>query len=373
MRILLLSAYDADSHRYWRQQIVSQFPDYDWTQLVLPGRYFNWRIRGNSLQWALTERFTLEQDYDLIIATSMVDLSALKGMVPNLAAIPSLVYFHENQFAYPVSQQQTNTAKQANIEPMMVNLYTAVCATQLAFNSAYNRDSFIAGVADLMKRLPEKLPASLLDDLHNKSQVLPIPIALQSGASDVVNHTQQTINLVWNHRWEYDKGPDLLLACLRELREQNIDFKLHLLGQQFRKQPEALQTIQAEFADQLGQVGFVESKQEYEALLQTCDYVISTAYHEFQGLAVGEAVQCGCLPLLPKRLSYPGLIGAEHCFDESRDLAQQAKAFVAQIKTWQQLSIEQRQTIWQTLPVQSYNWQSLGPAYQACIEATAGL
>ena len=373
MRILLLSAYDADSHRYWRQQIVSQFCGYDWTQLVLPGRYFNWRIRGNSLQWALTKRHKLEQDYDLIIATSMVDLSALKGMVPNLASIPSLVYFHENQFAYPVSQQQTNTAKQANIEPMMVNLYTAVCATQLAFNSAYNRDSFIAGVADLMKRLPEKLPASLLDDLRNKSQVLPIPIALQSGASDAANHAQQTINLVWNHRWEYDKGPDLLLACLRELGEQNIDFKLHLLGQQFRKQPEALQSIQAEFSEQLGQVGFVESRQAYEVLLQDSNFAISTAYHEFQGLSVGEAVQSGCLPLLPNRLSYPGLIGAEHCFDESGDLAQQAKAFVAQIKAWQALSIEQRQTIWQTLPVQSYNWQSLGPAYQACIEATAGL
>ena len=373
MRILLLSAYDADSHRYWRQQMVSQFADYQWTQLVLPGRYFNWRIRGNSLQWALTERAKLEQDYDLIIATSMVDLSALKGMVPNLAAIPSLVYFHENQFAYPVSQQQTDNRKQASIEPMMVNLYTAVCATQLAFNSAYNRDSFIAGVTDLMKRLPEKLPASLLDDLHNKSQVLPIPIALHTATKTQVNQAQQPINLVWNHRWEYDKGPDLLLACLRELGEQQIDFKLHLLGQQFRKQPEALQAIQAEFSQHLGQVGFVDSKREYEALLQTCDYVISTAYHEFQGLAVGEAVQCGCLPLLPQRLSYPGLVGAEHCFDATGDLEQQARAFVAQIKLWQSLPLEQRQAIWQNLPLQSYTWQSLGPAYQACIEATAGL
>ena len=122
----------------------------------------------------------------------------------------------------------------------------------------------------------------MLDDLRDKSQVLPIPIALHSSPCKRVNITQQTINLVWNHRWEYDKGPDLLLACLRELSEQKIDFKLHLLGQQFRKQPEALQSIQAEFAVQLGQVGFVESKQEYEALLQTCDYVISTAYYDFK-------------------------------------------------------------------------------------------
>ncbi|HCH25464.1 MAG TPA: DUF3524 domain-containing protein, partial [Oceanospirillaceae bacterium] len=140
-----------------------------------------------------------------------------------------------------------------------------------------------------------------------------------------------------------------------------MDFKLHLLGQQFRKQPASLQSIQTEFAGQLGQVGFVDSKVAYEALLRSCDYAISTAYHEFQGLAVGEAVQCGCLPLLPNRLSYPGLVGAEHCFDAVGDLAQQAKAFVVQIEAWQGFSDEQRQAIWLHLPVQSYNWSTLRP------------
>ena len=89
MRILLLSAYDAQSHKYWREGMVAQFPEYDWTQLALPGHHFSWRIRSNSLQWALSERATLDQPYDLIIATSMVDFASLKGFVPNLANIPS--------------------------------------------------------------------------------------------------------------------------------------------------------------------------------------------------------------------------------------------------------------------------------------------
>jgi len=228
-------------------------------------------------------------------------------------------------------------------------------------------------VADLMKRLPEKLPTSLLDDLADKSLVLPVPIALQSQPRTKVNAITDPISLVWNHRWEYDKGPGLLQACLRELRAQDIDFKLHLLGQQFRQQPQSLQDIQTEFQAELGQVGFVDSRLEYEQLLGQSDFVISTAYHEFQGLAVGEAVQCGCLPLLPNRLSYPGLVGSDHCFDAAGDLTQQAKAFVAQIKVWQTLFDDQRQVIWQDLPVQSYNWPTLRSAYQACIEATAGL
>jgi len=95
MRILLLSAYDAHSHRRWRQGLVAAFPEWRWTVLTLPPRFFSWRVRGNSLSWAFSERETLEQSYDVLVATSMTDLSALKGLVP------ALVYCHENQFAYP--------------------------------------------------------------------------------------------------------------------------------------------------------------------------------------------------------------------------------------------------------------------------------
>jgi len=101
MRILLLSAYDAASHKQWRQALVSNLSEHDWSVLTLPDRHFSWRIRGNALSWAAEQEKTLQQPFELIIATSMVDLATLKGIVPRLAAIPTLLYFHENQFAYP--------------------------------------------------------------------------------------------------------------------------------------------------------------------------------------------------------------------------------------------------------------------------------
>src|SRR5690606_35019293 len=84
-RILLLSAYDAASHKHWRQQLVTLFPGSHWTELVLPARYFSWRIRGNSLSWAFNHRQKLTDNYDLLIATSVCDLASLRGFVPELA------------------------------------------------------------------------------------------------------------------------------------------------------------------------------------------------------------------------------------------------------------------------------------------------
>ena len=153
MRILLLSAYDAQSHSYWWQGLKAAMPEHDWTVLTLPARHFAWRIRGNSLSWGLGEQELLNQPYDLLIATSMTDLSSLRGLVPHLTTIPTLLYFHENQFAYPLGNQ----ARQ-QVEPHIVSLYAALAADHLCFNSAYNRDTFLSGAAGLLDKLPDHVP-----------------------------------------------------------------------------------------------------------------------------------------------------------------------------------------------------------------------
>ena len=101
MKVLLLSAYAAQSHVHWRRSLEVMFPQWRWQILELPPRHFSWRIRGNPLHWAQRDRALLEQDYDVLVATSMVDLATLRGLVPALAGLPSILYFHENQFAYP--------------------------------------------------------------------------------------------------------------------------------------------------------------------------------------------------------------------------------------------------------------------------------
>ena len=177
MRVLLLSAYEAVSHRYWAERLMSELDDWSWTYLSLPARHFAWRIRGNPLSWWLKEYETLNQTFDVVLATSMVDVATLIGLFPHLGRAHKVVYFHENQFAYPVSSQQGD-----QVEAKMVNLYAALAADTLIFNSAYNRDSFFSGARQFLKKMPENLPiAEPLEQRRRQASVLPVPLMPGSG------------------------------------------------------------------------------------------------------------------------------------------------------------------------------------------------
>ncbi len=295
MRILLLSAYNAQSHQAWCDKLLQMFPEHDWQVLTLPGRYFNWRIRSNALSWGLTQRELLEQQYDRVIATSMVDCATLRGLVPNLANIPWIVYFHENQFEYPVS------AENDYLEPKMVSLYNALCADKLVFNTDYNYQSFITGLGKFLGKMPDAVPEDTIDIIAAKHTVIPVPI---NKVESVKKENNPVPVLLWNHRWEYDKGPEQLYAFLEVLRQRDFMFKINLIGQQFRAIPTALLKIKEKFPDEIINYGFIESPEDYNNLLQQSDFILSTALHDFQGLAVLESVAAGCIPVVPDRLAY---------------------------------------------------------------------
>ena len=52
-RVLLLSGYDAASHKLWRERLQASLSNWQWTSLALPPRHFAWRLRSNGMQFAL--------------------------------------------------------------------------------------------------------------------------------------------------------------------------------------------------------------------------------------------------------------------------------------------------------------------------------
>jgi len=104
----------------------------------------------------------------------------------------------------------------------------------------------------------------------------------------------ETLTLIWNHRREYDNNPERLLKVLEYLHDDSFDFRIHILRQQFRKKPREFSIIKDKFESHFGAWGYVQERQTYLNLLRQYDIVPSTALHDFQGLAMLEAVACGC-------------------------------------------------------------------------------
>jgi len=227
----------------------------------------------------------------------MTDVAALRGLVRSLANVPIVSYFHENQFAYPVRDQRPDARL------LIQSVQSAMAADLLVFNSQYNRSTFIDGACAFIASMPDHQP-TIRARFEDRSSVLPVPLEDRCFELPSAPRMQR---LVWNHRWEWDKAPERFFSALRILRDRGVTPKVAFLGQAFRTIPEAITQGLEEFADQLEFVGF-QPRDLYREILQTSSHVVSTALHEFQGLAVGEACAAGCVPVVPDRLSYTEIL-----------------------------------------------------------------
>ena len=312
-----MSAYRADSHAAWADVLSTTQGDFRWRVLELPGRYFSWRIRGNPLSWLDS---LPSETPDRIVASSMVDLATLKGLNPRLAAVPSLYYFHENQFAYPAGEGQHRS-----LEPRMVQLYGALAAERLVFNSRFNRDTFLCGVDRLLTEMPDAVPAGVAQRLAGKSVILPVAIRPIVGeASD----ERDAALVVWNHRWEHDRQPALFAEAMVRLAEEGIPFRLALLGRRPDRAPEPLSLLRRRLPDRIVADAMLP-RDAYRKLLSRAGIVVSTTRHEFQGLSVLEAASAGARPLVPDALCYPELYPAAYRYP-----ADDVDALLARLREW---------------------------------------
>ncbi len=374
LRVWALEPYCGGSHKHFLRGLALA-SEHEFRVFALPGRHWKWRMHGGALALAaqtaegLRGRRSAEQLRlpDVLFVSDMLDLPTFRGLAgPPLDRVPTLLYFHENQLTYPLPE-----GVERDLGYGMRNLLSAAAATRVLFNSDYHRLEFLSAAEELLASLPDEVPPGLLDGVRAKSGVLPVGCdlrrfdehrerALAEAAQGRWGDPAQGPLLVWNQRWEYDKAPGALFAGVRALRERGVSFRLAVAGSGEGVPTQEFLRAREDLADHIVHWGRAAKDSDYAALLWAADVVVSTAIHEFFGIAVVEAIYCGCRPVLPRRLSYPGLIPLSAHDDVLYGEGGLVEALVKALDRPHAWSEE-----WQRTWVARFDWAALGPRYDA--------
>ena len=192
--------------------------------------------RGSAVFFALDCEAALNHEYDLIWCSSFLPLSDLVALAPHLAKIPKVVYFHENQLAYPVRPEFSGERDHHYGFSQMV---TALVADYCLFNSHWNLDSFLAEAGRLLGRMPDAKPKNWIAKVKARSSVLGLPLDLPCRPSTSVGKLtdDQSPLILWNHRWEHDKAPEDFFSVLYRLQESGVPFRLAVCGERYARAP----------------------------------------------------------------------------------------------------------------------------------------
>ena len=365
MRILYLEPFNSGSHAAFTEALT-QGIDAEWTPLLLPGRHWKWRARGSAAYFAQKHADLLSRPYDLLFASATLPLADLLALQPQLASIPSLFYFHENQLAYPVQEAFSG---ERDIHFGFTQMVSALAATRCAFNSRWNMTSFIAEARALLRRMPDAIPPGWVEAIEARSGVLPLPLDLPElppGLFPPPRPGQEGPIILWNHRWEYDKAPEAFFAALKALVEADIPFRVIVCGQRFRKAPRVFAEARAWLGARVVHWGYAEGLAGYHGLLARADIAVSTAIHEFFGVSMIEATHFGARPLVPDRLAYPEVFPPEDRYDTQADLVRTLTELCGQYQQGQTLRADRRHL---TRP---YTERSLGEFEAVLREMVAG-
>ena len=307
LNVLALQPWDKGSHLAVRESI-GRHSAHNWTWLTRKGRMPRWRLRFAGLDFAREVR---EQGraYDAVFATSMCSLADFRATAPrSIANLPHVLYMHENQAVYPSSAGARKTDVERDVHLVFTNLASIEAADRVLWNSAFNRDSFVEGVAEILQHAPEPSEGGWEERLRAKSEIAWPPVEVLHNPRDD-RYPTDVIRVAWPHRWEHDKGCEDLLELVRSNPTQKkVPVWFFILGIRQEAVPEPMKRLLEEFGDRIVHFDGNADRATYLNALRTCDWVTSTAHHEFFGIGVCEALLCGCLPWLPDRLSYPELV-----------------------------------------------------------------
>lgn len=311
--------------------------------LTLPARHWKWRMRGSAAYFCTSGKdFSI---YEGIIVSNMLNLAEFRGLAGE-SLPPLILYFHENQILYPLKEGETE-----DLHYGFTDFTSALAADFILFNSRFHKEAFFSALPGFLRRFPDFRPEKSIGILQEKSSVLHPGCDLPDVTDRKVNGKDFPV-ILWNHRWEHDKNPEAFFRVLFELADEDIGFKLIVLGESYNHTPEIFRIAENKLKNHIIHFGYARDEDEYRRLLSYGDIVVSTAIQENFGISIIEAIASGCFPLLPDRLSYREIIPDQfhqYCiYQNDRDLGVKIRKLIARYdrKLMDKLAEENRRFSW---------------------------
>ena len=300
MQILLVEPFYGGSHRQWIDGLIKSSV-HSYSLLTLSAHHWKWRMHGGAVTLA-NQFLKSDAKFDLVIVSDMLDLATFIAMTrKRLAGVPVAIYFHENQITYPWNELDQDVVKNRDNHYGFINYVSALTADVCFFNSDYHKNSFLSALPSFLRQFPDQQNTFSISQIEGKSRTLHLGLDLKNLDLAIPPENPDEAVLLWNHRWEYDKNPDLFFTTLFQLKSELVPFKLIVLGQELKQSPPIFQQAKEMLKDNIIHWGFCENREEYASLLHLADFIPVTSNQDFFGGSIVEAVYCNTIPLIPER------------------------------------------------------------------------
>ena len=349
------------SHRLFLDGLVAH-SQHELVTLTLSDGEWRRRMRRGAQELAGVAR-ELDGEFDFLVVSDMLDLPAFLALTrPRFDRTPVLAYFHENQMTYPRLR-----GTKFNSWFGQINYMSALAADAVAFNSEFHRGDFLGALGALLEQPNNWLTADGVESLRAKAAVLPVGVELEwldAFADQRTGGGPRTI--LWNHRWEFDKGPELFARTLHTLQGQGVPFRLIIVGEPGENPSPAITSLPRQFPREVTHFGYATSREEYGRLLSQGDIVISTTRHEFFGVGMVEAMAAGCIPCVPHRYNYPSIVPAglhdRLLWDDEADLCAKLAALLTG-------ELPERELL--RSAARGYSWARVAPLWDSALARLA--
>jgi len=368
LRIAAVEPYHGGSHAHFLRDL-RRHSRHRIEAFTLPARQWKWRVRGAALHLAPAIAAAAgRRGFDVFLCSDFVNVPDLRALLPaRLRTVPVLLYMHENQLTYPLSPDET-------FDPYFgfTNVLSSLSAEAVAFNSEFHRGQFTSALPRFLPRLPDYDRRDVVHAIAAKAEVIPLGVDVAElerfRPRRPARDTGGARRILWNHRWEFDKRPEVFFAALESLATAGVPFTVDVVGESFARRPPVFDSARVRLGARVGRFGHIERRRDYIRCLWQADVVVSTANQEFFGLSMLEAALCGAQPVAPRALVYPELwAGAacarRHLYRTSDELVKLLRLALTSHAT-HECGIATR--------LHAYDWRRVAPRFDARFESLAG-